>query len=187
MVKSIPRAVPRRTRSGPACGPRNRNMCVQQACERGSGWEARHHTTARTPERTPVRSRRTPPPHSPLDRRKCRNRNSIITATSDAVEHPVRPVLRGGHLDGGLHRHTGMTAQSDSSTSSRASAAPITITSASSPIPKGGWQRDRAPTNLASARSERRDQTRSNRSRFMTLSHAATKSRANFSCESEHA
>ena len=31
------------------------------------------------------------------------------------------------------------------------------------------------------------NQTRSNRSRFMTLSHAATKSRANFSCESAHA
>ena len=31
------------------------------------------------------------------------------------------------------------------------------------------------------------NQTRSNRSRFMTLSHAATKSRVNFSCESEQA
>jgi len=30
-------------------------------------------------------------------------------------------------------------------------------------------------------------QTRSNRSRFMTLSHAATKSRTNFSCPSSHA
>jgi hypothetical protein len=32
-----------------------------------------------------------------------------------------------------------------------------------------------------------RDQARSNRSRFMTLSHAATKSRTNFSFESSHA
>jgi hypothetical protein len=37
------------------------------------------------------------------------------------------------------------------------------------------------------ARVHRRGQTRSNRSRFMTLSHAATKSRANFSSESAHA
>ena len=32
-----------------------------------------------------------------------------------------------------------------------------------------------------------RDQARSNRSRFITLVHAATKSRTNFSCESSHA
>jgi hypothetical protein len=36
-------------------------------------------------------------------------------------------------------------------------------------------------------RSCRGDHTRSNRSRFMTLSHAATKSRVNFSCESAQA
>ena len=36
-------------------------------------------------------------------------------------------------------------------------------------------------------RPDRRDHARSKRSRFMTLSHAATKSRANLSWESAHA
>ena len=36
-------------------------------------------------------------------------------------------------------------------------------------------------------KSEEADQARSKRSRFMTLSHAATKSRTNFSFESSHA
>jgi len=40
------------------------------------------------------------------------------------------------------------------------------------------------PGRPASGRPGHRDQARSNRSRFMTLSHAATKSRTNFSCES---
>jgi hypothetical protein len=43
------------------------------------------------------------------------------------------------------------------------------------------------PGRPMSGRPGHRDQARSNRSRFMTLSHAATKSRTNFSFASSHA
>ena len=43
------------------------------------------------------------------------------------------------------------------------------------------------PALEASPNSEEGDQARSKRSRFMTLSHATTKSRTNFSFESSHA
>ena len=44
-----------------------------------------------------------------------------------------------------------------------------------------------APTAADSTPPTRRDEPTSNRSRFMTLSHAATKSRTNFSFASSHA
>ncbi len=44
-----------------------------------------------------------------------------------------------------------------------------------------------APVAAAADRRRKRDYARSKRSRFMTLSHAATKSCTNFSFESSHA
>ena len=49
-------------------------------------------------------------------------------------------------------------------------------------LPRLGGRNRRRPL-----RAPRRDQARSKRSRFMTLSHAATKSRTNACCESSHA
>jgi hypothetical protein len=53
--------------------------------------------------------------------------------------------------------------------------------------PRAGAPRRRARRSLACAPSGRPDQAMSNRSRFMTLFHAATKSRTNFSCASSQA